>query len=58
MLLMNMSGLDASTSVINERVQIELEQVMEEYDEQKIVHERQKREELKKLDLDKNIQKQ
>jgi len=58
MLLMNMSGLDASTSVINERVQIELEQVMDEYDEKKIVHERQKREELKKLELEKNIQKQ
>ena len=33
MLLMNMSGIDASTSVINERVQMELEQLMDEYEE-------------------------
>ena len=32
---MNMSGLDASTSVINERVQTELEQLMDEFEEKK-----------------------
>lgn len=50
MLLMNMSGFDASTSVINERVQIELELIMDDFEEQKIMHERNKRDELKKLD--------
>ena len=54
MLLMNMSGLDASTSVVNERVQLELEQLMDEYEEKKILHERQKREELKKLEQERN----
>jgi len=36
MLLMNISGLDASTSVINERVQVELEQLLDDYEEKKI----------------------
>ena len=50
MLLMNISGLDASTSVINERVQIELENMLDEYEEKKIQHERARRDELKKLE--------
>jgi hypothetical protein len=33
---MNMSGLDLSTSVINEKVQIELEKLMDDYEEAKI----------------------
>jgi hypothetical protein len=47
MVLMNMSGLDNSTSMINERVQIELENLMDDMEEQKIQHERLKRDELK-----------
>ena len=35
-LMMNMSGLDMSTSVINEKVQMELEQIMDEFEEKKI----------------------
>ncbi|CDW91648.1 ww domain containing protein [Stylonychia lemnae] len=57
-LMMNMSGLDMSTSIINEKVQIELEQIMDDYEEKKIQHERKKREELKKLDSDKASSKQ
>jgi len=48
MLLMNISGLDASTSLINERVQIELENMLDEFEEKKIQHERTRRDELKK----------
>lgn len=47
---MNISGMDASTSVINERVQIELEAMMEEYEEKKIMHERGRRDELKRME--------
>lgn len=50
MMLMNMSGLDISSSHINERVQMELEQLMDDFEDEKILHERQKRDELKKLD--------
>lgn len=50
MILMNMSGLDISTSVVNERVQIELEKYMDELEEQKILHERQRTQELKKIE--------
>jgi hypothetical protein len=49
-LMMNMSGMDMNTSTINERVQIELEQLMDEYEDQKIVHERKRRDELKKME--------
>lgn len=42
------SGI-GSTSIINERVQMELEALLDEYEEQKIQHERQKRESLKVL---------
>lgn len=52
MLLMNISGLDGSTSIINERVQIELEQILDDYEELKIQHERTKREEFKVLEAD------
>ena len=57
MLLMNMSGLDASTSVVNDRVQFELEQLLVDHEEKKIQHERFKREELKKLDKQKALEK-
>jgi hypothetical protein len=50
MLLMNISGMDASTSIINERVQIELENLLDEFEEKKIMHERGKRDELKRLE--------
>lgn len=50
MILMNMSGLDASTSVVNERVQFELEQLLDDHEERKIQHERSRRDELKKLE--------
>ena len=33
---MNMSGLDVSTSAVNEKVQYELEKLMEDYEEKKI----------------------
>ncbi len=55
MMLMNISNVEAavsgigSTSIINERVQIELEALLDEYEEQKIHHERQKRESLKTI---------
>ena len=49
---MNISGLDGSTSIINERVQIELEQILDDYEELKIQHERTKREEFKVLEAD------
>ena len=69
MMLMNISNVEAaasgigSTSIINERVQIELEALLDEYEEQKIQHERQKRESLKlmqtsHLETKKNIQEQ
>ncbi len=50
MLLMNISGLDASTSLVNERVQIELENMLDEFEEKKIQHERTRRDELKKFE--------
>jgi len=46
MMLMNMSGLDTSTQM-NERVQIELEKIMDELEDKKIDYERQKRDQLK-----------
>lgn len=48
-----MSGLDASMSVVNERVQLELEQILDDYEEKKIQHERTRRDELKKLEQEK-----
>lgn len=51
MMLMNMSGLD--NSHINERVQLELEQLMDDFEDQKILHERNRRDQLKKLEQDK-----
>ncbi len=56
MLLMNMSAAEAvgSTSIINERVQIEVEALLDEYEDRKIAHERTKREELKKMDVERN----
>lgn len=50
-MMMNMSGIDSS-AVINERVQLELEKIMDEGEEQKIQHERKRREELKKLETE------
>jgi hypothetical protein len=49
MALMNMSGLDISTSVVNEKVQAELEQILDDYDEMKIQHERKRTLELKQI---------
>ena len=53
---MNISGIDNSTSMVNERVQIELEQLMDEQEEEKINYERKKREEFKIYDIDKQEQ--
>lgn len=56
---MNMSAAEAvgSTSIINERVQIEVEALLDEYEDRKIAHERTKREELKKMDQERNAEK-
>lgn len=50
MVLMNMSGNGLETSVINERVQIELEHLLDECEERKIQHERTRREEIRRLE--------
>ncbi len=48
---MNLSGMEGgSTSIINERVQIELEAIMDDYEEKKIMHERTRRDDLKRLE--------
>ncbi len=36
-------------SIINERVQIEVEALLDDYEEKKIAHERQRREEIKRM---------
>ena len=36
-------------SIINERVQIEVESLLDEYEEKKIAHERVRREEIKRM---------
>ena len=36
-------------SIINERVQIEVEALLDDYEEKKIGHERQRREEIKRM---------
>ena len=51
---MNMSGLDNSTSMVNEIVTVELEQIMDQQEDQKIAYERKKREELKQYENQKN----
>ena len=50
MMLMNMSGLDISSSQINEKVHTELEKIAEEYENKKTEYEREKRLELKDLE--------
>ena len=54
MILMNMSGLDNSTSMVNGIVTVELEQIMDQQEDQKIAYERKKREELKQYENQKN----
>jgi hypothetical protein len=49
MLLLQAAETTLGGSVINERVQIEVEALLEEYEEKKIAHERTRREEIKKL---------
>ena len=45
--------LEVSASAVDQIIQIEIENFVEDLEEQKIAHERQKREELKNYDQDK-----
>ena len=49
MLLMQAADTSMGGSIINERVQIEIEAILDEYEEKKIAHERQRREEIKRM---------
>ena len=49
MLLLQAAETSLGGSIINERVQIEVEALLDDYEEKKIAHERTKREEIKKM---------
>jgi len=49
MLLLQAAETSLGGSIINERVQIEVEALLDDYEEKKIAHERTRREEIKKM---------
>ena len=49
MLLLQAAETSLGGSIINERVQIEVDALLDDYEEKKIAHERTRREEIKKM---------